>query len=304
MSKLPAFAALGKGQEAPARAPYLRLFPTDRAFDAKLRLCSRAARDFWSDLYGVLAHFSEPRGYVLVGARKPSTAELARLFGDSEAEVVGWLEELERNGVFSRTDLAHPLGPSVIYCRRMVREAAKLARDRANGAAGGNPELAQMRALADGNLAGALRDVEKRAANAERARRYRLKKTQPQTETTVTLASRSRHAKTSRVTLRVTVDKRDAAPENRALPEACATVTGVNPHLPLSIPREESVLPPVLSAARARAIPARRSPLNRGGAPPAQSISEPSAEQRSAFLAEQRRRLAEAFPDDFAEVAA
>lgn len=263
-----------KPERIKRRRPYLRLFPSDRTFDAKLRLCSRAARDFWSDLYGVVAHFAEPRGYVLIEGRSLTHAELARLFGDCEADVVAYLGELERNGVFSRTDMGDRLGAGVIFCRRMIRETEKEARDQVNGGKGGNPALAEMRRLAELNLGGAISDVEKKAANAARTRRYRERKKSDQAETSVTPVTSHVTHNVTPVTSRVTVDKRHAREKSETKTNRSADVTGVNPQSLYSIPQSILLSEPIAPASSAPTRPP--SPSIGGGRVPKRGASKPA----------------------------
>lgn len=88
------------------------------------------------DLLCVAAE-ADPTGYVLVNGRTPTTTDLARLTGEPEAALQSALEELERNGVFSRDRNGR------IYNRRMVRDIKRIANNRKNGKLGGNPNLSK-----------------------------------------------------------------------------------------------------------------------------------------------------------------
>lgn len=134
----------------PKTEPWIKFYFTDWRAEPRLQLCNRAARSLWLDMLGIM-HEANPYGFLLVEGISPSTKQLARLVGESEIRVRGWLEELNRAGVPSVTgqelpeDL-HPLIPDnlpsgVIFSRRMVRDAARRERDRTNGRAGGNPAL-------------------------------------------------------------------------------------------------------------------------------------------------------------------
>lgn len=218
----------GESGRAPKRRrPYLQLFPADLRSDEALRLCSRAARSFWTDLFGLM-HFAEPRGYLLVSGRQVSYADIGKILGDTEAEVAAYIEELERNVVFSRTAPGHELGSGVIYCRRMVREAEKAARDAANGLNGGNPELNAMREVAEANAAAALRQHNKKEASRERTRRYRARQ-----KAASQAASPSQAGDTT-----VTGEKCDGRGESRTGSTASVSVTGVNPQNLSSISRD------------------------------------------------------------------
>lgn len=87
-----------------------------------------------------IAAEADPTGYVLVNGRTPTTTDLARMTGEPEAVVQSALEELDRNGVFSRD--RH----SRIYSRRLVRDAKASAINQKNGKLGGNPTLLNIRA--------------------------------------------------------------------------------------------------------------------------------------------------------------
>lgn len=103
--------------------PWMKFYPTDWRADPKLRMCSLAARGLWIELIAV-AHEATPYGHVLVNGNAPDIAALARMVGVSESEMLSLVDELDRNGVFSRTR------SGVIYSRRMIRDAKKSAEGR------------------------------------------------------------------------------------------------------------------------------------------------------------------------------
>lgn len=103
--------------------PWMKFYPTDWRADPKLRMCSLAARGLWMELIAV-AHEASPYGHVLVNGNAPDIAALARMVGVSESEMQSLVDELDRNGVFSRTR------GGIIYSRRMVRDAKKSATGR------------------------------------------------------------------------------------------------------------------------------------------------------------------------------
>lgn len=115
-------------------APWMKFYPSDWRSDPALRMCSIAARGLWAELMCIM-HEAEPYGHLLIkGARIPK-AKLAILVGISDRECSALLLELEANGVMSRTE------DGTIYSRRMVRDAEKSAKDKANGKLGGNPKV-------------------------------------------------------------------------------------------------------------------------------------------------------------------
>ncbi len=77
---------------------------------------------------------ADPVGHLLVNGKAPAAKLLGTLCGVSEKEIRSLLAELEAAGVFD-------LVGGVIVSRRMVRDAEKAARDKANGQMGGNPRV-------------------------------------------------------------------------------------------------------------------------------------------------------------------
>jgi hypothetical protein len=82
-----------------------------------------------------IMHEGEPYGHLLVSGRPPTSKQLAALAGIANGECERCLAELELASVYSKTD------DGIIYSRRMVRDKAKLDKDRENGKGGGNPNL-------------------------------------------------------------------------------------------------------------------------------------------------------------------
>lgn len=117
-----------------------KFFWNDWRGDPALRVCSLAAQGLWMQMLCVAAE-SDPEGYVTIGSRPVGATDLARLTGASEAEVTCLMEELDRNGVFSRDRHGR------IYCRRMVRDAKRAKIARKNGKKGGNPSLCRQREI-------------------------------------------------------------------------------------------------------------------------------------------------------------
>lgn len=78
-------------------------------------------------------HEAEPRGTLRINRRNVTPQQLGSIAGCSD--VPSLLAELEVAGVFSREE------DGTIYSRRMFREVAKAAEDKANGKLGGNPHL-------------------------------------------------------------------------------------------------------------------------------------------------------------------
>jgi len=114
--------------------PWMKFYPNDWRGDPRLKMCSYAARGLWIDLMSYM-HEGLPYGHLTIDGVAPDLSGIAALTGRPAAATRKALAELEARQVFSRT----PEG--TIYSRRMVRDAEKAARDKANGSAGGNPAL-------------------------------------------------------------------------------------------------------------------------------------------------------------------
>ena len=114
----------------------------DWARDPGLRASSYAAKGLWMDLLCQM-DASRERGFLLIGDRVPTGAEIARMVGGEARAVVRLMRELEANGVFSRDSRG------AIFCRRMVRDCADLQQNIADGRLGGNPVLMKNKDLAE-----------------------------------------------------------------------------------------------------------------------------------------------------------
>lgn len=97
------------------KRPAFQFYPADWRNDAALRMCSLAVRGLWWEMICIM-HTAEPYGHLVAAGQPISPEELARIVGESRADVVRWLAELERRKVYSVT----PDG--AIYSRRMVRD--------------------------------------------------------------------------------------------------------------------------------------------------------------------------------------
>lgn len=114
------------------KLPWMKFFPNDWKADDRLRICSIGARGLWLELIS-MAHEAEPYGYVLINSVAPTNAQIARIVGEETETISELLSELKAAGVFSLSETG------VMYCRRMVREAAKSEKNSANGKKGGRP---------------------------------------------------------------------------------------------------------------------------------------------------------------------
>ncbi|MCJ2021189.1 phage replisome organizer N-terminal domain-containing protein [Methylobacterium sp. E-065] len=112
----------------------MKFYPADWRVDAKLGTCPMAARGLWMAMI-CLMHEAEPYGHLVVNGVPMTDVKLAQLAGISLKECRKSLATLREVGVFSVSDAG------VIYSRRMVRDEAKLLKDKENGKKGGNPDL-------------------------------------------------------------------------------------------------------------------------------------------------------------------
>lgn len=112
----------------------VRFFGNDWRSDARLRLCSAAARGVWIDLMSFMME-AQPFGSLLINGERPTIEQIAALTVTPVRIVKKGMEELERNGVYS----VDPDG--TIYSRRMRRDAQRAAEATLNGKKGGNPKL-------------------------------------------------------------------------------------------------------------------------------------------------------------------
>ena len=95
--------------------PWSKFFWSDWEADQGLRLCSLAAQGLWMRMLCVCARH-EPKGYLAINGNPLVVEDIARLAGVAETEAGILMEELDRNGVFSRNR------SGCIYSRRMVRD--------------------------------------------------------------------------------------------------------------------------------------------------------------------------------------
>lgn len=116
------------------KRPSFQFYPGDWLNDAALRACSVSARGLWMDLL-CLMHQGSDYGYLKVNHNPILPDNLARMLGATIEDVQGWLDELERFGVFSRDE------DGCILSRRMIRDENIRQSRAAGGSLGGNPAL-------------------------------------------------------------------------------------------------------------------------------------------------------------------
>lgn len=98
-----------------ARHPWSKFFWSDWESDQKLRLCSLAAQGLWMRMLCYCAG-NDPKGQLSLNGKPLDVTHIARLAGVTETEAATLMNELDRNGVFSRNRTG------CIYSRRMVRD--------------------------------------------------------------------------------------------------------------------------------------------------------------------------------------
>lgn len=110
--------------------PWFKFYPQDWRGDAKLQMCSLAARGLWIEMCCIM-HEASPYGHLVINGQPVTDAQLVRLTGTSVDQLSEILGELENAGVFSRNN------KGVIYSRRMTRSEKKAQVNRKNGQKGG-----------------------------------------------------------------------------------------------------------------------------------------------------------------------
>ena len=92
----------------------------DWSADKALHPCSLGAKGFWIEMLCIM-HEGTPVGHLTLGGKPATLRQMAANAYCSEREATKHLAELEDAGVFSRTN------DGTIYCRRMVKDAARIA---------------------------------------------------------------------------------------------------------------------------------------------------------------------------------
>jgi hypothetical protein len=113
--------------------PWFKFYPTDWKADDRLRMCSVSARGLWIEMICIM-HHADPYGHLVVNGEAPTDTQLAVLTGIPTDQLAPLASELEKAGVFSRTQ------KGVIYSRRLVRDHKKSKINQKNGKNGGAPK--------------------------------------------------------------------------------------------------------------------------------------------------------------------
>jgi hypothetical protein len=107
------------------KRPAFLFYPGDWQRNAKLRMCSLAARGLWLEMICIM-HQSDVYGHLRIGPTSVTTEILGRVVGISIEDILPLVLELEHAGVFSRD------ADGTIICRRMISDE-KLRLSRAAG---------------------------------------------------------------------------------------------------------------------------------------------------------------------------
>lgn len=100
------------------KLPWIKFYPTDWQAEPTLRTCSLASKGLWIEMLGLMAH-SVRHGYLCkMNSPDPMPPEdLAKILGQPNEEIKSLLQDLGRNGVFSKTS------DGFIYSRRLLKDA-------------------------------------------------------------------------------------------------------------------------------------------------------------------------------------
>jgi len=115
--------------------PFIKFYVRDWQSDMELRMCSLEARGFWFECLCIM-HNAKRRGYLESAQGLALTSDqTACLIGTFKGDVKRCLQELFDHEVYSVDE------KGVIYCRRMVKDAAKSEKCSNAGKKGGGSPL-------------------------------------------------------------------------------------------------------------------------------------------------------------------
>ncbi len=120
--------------------PWFKFYPTDWQADERVRMCGAAARGLWIEMLCIM-HKAEKYGHLLINGEMPTNMQLSILTGISIVQLESLIIELEKMGVFSRTQAG------VIYSRRQVNDEKKAKHAKKIGKFGGNPSLSKTKGI-------------------------------------------------------------------------------------------------------------------------------------------------------------
>ena len=126
--------------------PSMQFYPADWMTDPAVRLCSVAARGLWIDLLCLMFRSPSRGKLTKANGSKYEARDIAKLVGESEANVKQMLDELVDNAACSVDD------DGTVYNRRMVRDTearAKLSEVRAEAGRRGGRSRPQAKGKAN-----------------------------------------------------------------------------------------------------------------------------------------------------------
>ena len=117
------------------RLPAFMFYPGDHLKDPAVASASLAAQGLWWRLLCLMSE-SSSRGYLMDADGDPlDHKRIARMSGCTPHTAKKLLDELEKCGVFSRTETG------IIFCRRMAKDDRIRLINQENGKKGGNPQV-------------------------------------------------------------------------------------------------------------------------------------------------------------------
>ena len=97
---------------------WIKYYPSDWQAEPTLRTCSLASKGLWIEMLGLMAHSVRHGHLCEMNSLDPMPpGDLAKFLGQPADEIMRLLQELEGNGVFSRTC------DGLIYSRRLLKDA-------------------------------------------------------------------------------------------------------------------------------------------------------------------------------------
>lgn len=126
----------GNSPSSESKAPAFQFYPKDWLSNSRLRLVSPSSRGVWIGFLCLMWSESNKQGYLLIGDDNPSVSDLSMALSIPELDILRAIQELERRGVYSRTE------DGVIYCPDMLKKVETAKRYAQFGKkGGGNPSL-------------------------------------------------------------------------------------------------------------------------------------------------------------------
>lgn len=122
------------------KRPAFQFYPADWRKDLELGACSYVARGIWFEMLCVM-HEAQPYGFMVRDGRAIPDQAAANLVRAPLRVYIGAVDELEANGVLSRS------AEGLIFSRRMVRDEHLRNVRSSAGKLGGNPNLLNQKTI-------------------------------------------------------------------------------------------------------------------------------------------------------------